>query len=590
MLDPKAHADWEIAQEAEKTMKTISQIGRDLGLEESELLPYGHYMGKVDFRKVLDRLADRPNGKYVDVTAITPTPLGEGKSTTTIGLVQGLGRRGKRASAAIRQPSGGPTMGVKGSAAGGGLSQCIPLTQYSLGFTGDINAVMNAHNLAMVALTSRMQHERNYDDEKLLSLSKMPRLNIDPTNVNMGWVMDFCCQELRNIITGIDGVNGKSDGFMMRSRFDIAVSSEVMAILAISRDLADMRRRMGKIIVAYDRAGKPVTTADLEVDGAMTAWMVEAINPNLIQTIEGQPVFVHAGPFANIAIGQSSVIADRVGLKLSDYHVTESGFGADIGYEKFWNLKCHYSGLAPDAAVVVATVRALKSHGGAPVPVPGRPLPREYSEENVGFVEAGCCNLLHHIESVKKSGVSPVVCINAFVTDTPAEIAKVRELCEAAGARVAVSRHWELGGEGALELADAVMDACNEKTEFRPLYSWDMPFKERIELVAREIYGADGVDFSGEAEAKLQKIQEREDADELGLCMVKTHLSLSDDPNLKGAPKGWRLKIRDVLIYGGAGFVVPVSGKITLMPGTGSNPAFRRVDVDTETGRVKGIF
>ncbi|MDE5879839.1 MAG: formate--tetrahydrofolate ligase [Desulfovibrio sp.] len=590
MLDPKGHADWEIAQEAEKTMKTISQIGRELGLEESELLPYGHYMGKVDFRKVLDRLADRPNGKYVDVTAITPTPLGEGKSTTTIGLVQGLGRRGRRASAAIRQPSGGPTMGVKGSAAGGGLSQCIPLTQYSLGFTGDINAVMNAHNLAMVALTSRMQHERNYDDEKLLSLSRMPRLNIDPTNVNMGWVMDFCCQELRNIITGIDGVNGKSDGFMMRSRFDIAVSSEVMAILAISRDLADMRRRMGKIIVAYDRAGKPVTTADLEVDGAMTAWMVEAINPNLIQTIEGQPVFVHAGPFANIAIGQSSVIADRVGLKLSEYHVTESGFGADIGYEKFWNLKCHYSGLAPDAAVVVATVRALKSHGGAPVPVPGRPLPREYSEENVGFVEAGCCNLLHHIESVKKSGVSPVVCINAFVTATPAEIAKVRELCEAAGARVALSRHWELGGEGSLELADAVVDACNDKTDFKPLYSWDMPFKERIELVAREIYGADGVDFSGEAESKLQKIQERDDAAELGLCMVKTHLSLSDDPNRKGAPKGWRLKIRDVLIYGGAGFVVPVSGKITLMPGTGSNPAFRRVDVDTETGRVKGIF
>ena len=385
-------------------------------------------------------------------------------------------------------------------------------------------------------------------------------------------------------------MNGKSDGYMMRSRFDIAVSSEVMAILAIAKDLADMRRRMGKIIVAYDRDGNPVTTADLEVDGAMTAWMVDALNPNLIQTIEGQPVFVHAGPFANIAIGQSSVIADRVGLKLSDYHVTESGFGADIGYEKFWNLKCHYSGLTPDAAVVVATVRALKSHGGAPVPVPGRPLPKEYSEENVGFVEAGCCNLLHHIESVKKSGVSPVVCINAFVTDTPAEIAKVRELCEAAGARVALSKHWEFGGEGALELADAVMDACNEKTEFKPLYSWDMPFRDRIELVAREIYGADGVDFSAEAESKLKKIQARDDANELGLCMVKTHLSLSDDPNRKGEPKDWRLKIRDVLIYGGAGFVVPVSGKITLMPGTGSNPSFRRVDVDTETGRVKGIF
>lgn len=589
-LDPKQHADWEIAQDAETRMKTVYQLGRDLGLLESELLPYGHVMGKIDYRSVLGRLGDRPNGKYIDVTAITPTPLGEGKSTTTIGLVQGLGRRGKRSSAAIRQPSGGPTMGVKGSAAGGGLSQCIPLTQYSLGFTGDINAVMNAHNLAMVALTSRMQHERNYDDEKLLKMSHMARLNIDPTNVNMGWVMDFCCQSLRNIIIGIDGVNGKSDGFMMRSRFDIAVSSEVMAILAVARDLKDLRERMGRIIVAYDRNGNPVTTADLEVDGAMTAWMVEAINPNLIQTIEGQPVLVHAGPFANIAIGQSSVIADRVGLKLSDYHVTESGFGADIGYEKFWNLKCHYSGLAPDAAVVVATIRALKSHGGAPVPVPGRPLPDEYRSGNVGFVEAGCCNLLHHIETVKKSGVSPVVCINAFVTDTKAEIAKVRELCEAAGARVALSTHWEHGGDGALELADAVLDACEEKTEFKPLYDWSMPFRERIELVAREVYGADGVDFSAEAAGKLDRIQQRDDAAELGLCMVKTHLSLSDNPNMKGAPKGWRLKIRDVLIYGGAGFVVPVSGSISLMPGTGSNPSFRRVDVDTDTGRVRGIF
>ena len=299
---------------------------------------------------------------------------------------------------------------------------------------------------------------------------------------------------------------------------------------------------------------------------------------------------IAAGPFANIAIGQSSVIADRIGLKLNEYHVTESGFGADIGYEKFWNLKCHYSGLTPDAAVVVATVRALKSHGGAPVPVPGRPLPEEYRTENVGFVEAGCCNLLHHIKTVKRSGVSPVVCINAFVTDTKAEIAKVRELCEAAGARVALSTHWEHGGEGALELADAVMDACNDKTEFKPLYSWDMPFKERIELVAREVYGADGVDFSAEASRKLADIQKRDDANELGLCMVKTHLSLSDDPGVKGAPKGWKLRIRDVLTFGGAGFVVPVSGSITLMPGTGSNPSFRRVDVDVDTGRVKGIF
>ena len=587
VLDPKKFADWEIAQDAETRMKTISRLGSELGLEDDELLPYGKFMGKVDDRAVLTRLASRPNGKYVDVTAITPTPLGEGKSTTTIGLVQGLAKRGKSASAAIRQPSGGPTMGVKGSAAGGGLSQCIPLTQYSLGFTGDINAVMNAHNLAMVALTSRMQHERNYDDETLLRLSGRKRLNIDPTNVSMGWVLDYCCQALRHIVIGM---GGRSDGFLMQSHFDIAVSSEVMAILAIARDLRDLRERMGRIIVAYDRAGVPVTTADLQVDGAMTAWMVEAAKPNLIQTIEGQPVFVHAGPFANIALGQSSVTADLVGLKLSDYHVTESGFGADIGYEKFWNLKCHYSGLAPDAAVVVATVRALKSHGGAPAPRPGRPLPAEYRKENVGFVEAGCCNLLHHIRTVKKSGVRPVVCINAFVGDTRAELAKIRELCEAEGARVAVSHHWERGGEGAQELADAVMDACRETPSFMPLYSWDTPFAERIDLVAREVYGADGVDYTPEAAAKLAAFQKRDDASRLGVCMVKTHLSLSDDPDRKGEPRGWRLRVRDVLLYGGAGFVVPVAGTVNLMPGTGSSPSFRRIDVDVDTGRVKGIF
>ena len=587
VLDPKKFADWEIAQDAETRMKTISRLGSELGLEDDELLPYGKFMGKVDDRAVLTRLASRPNGKYVDVTAITPTPLGEGKSTTTIGLVQGLAKRGKSASAAIRQPSGGPTTGVKGSAAGGGLSQCIPLTQYSLGFTGDINAVMNAHNLAMVALTSRMQHERNYDDETLLRLSGRKRLNIDPTNVSMGWVLDYCCQALRHIVIGM---GGRSDGFLMQSHFDIAVSSEVMAILAIARDLRDLRERMGRIIVAYDRAGVPVTTADLQVDGAMTAWMVEAAKPNLIQTIEGQPVFVHAGPFANIALGQSSVTADLVGLKLSDYHVTESGFGADIGYEKFWNLKCHYSGLAPDAAVVVATVRALKSHGGAPAPRPGRPLPDEYRKENVGFVEAGCCNLLHHIRTVKKSGVRPVVCINAFVGDTRAELAKIRELCEAEGARVAVSHHWERGGEGAQELADAVMDACRETPSFMPLYSWDTPFAERIDLVAREVYGADGVDYTPEAAAKLAAFQKRDDASRLGVCMVKTHLSLSDDPDRKGEPRGWHLRVRDVLLYGGAGFVVPVAGTVNLMPGTGSSPSFRRIDVDVDTGRVKGIF
>lgn len=589
-LDPTKNPDWKIAEEAESRMKTIHEIGNELGLTEEELLPQGHYFGKIDFRKVLERLKDRPNGKYIDVTAITPTPLGEGKSTSTMGLVQGLGKRGKKVTAAIRQPSGGPTMNIKGSAAGGGLSQCIPLTPFSLGLTGDINAIMNAHNLAMVALTSRMQHERNYTDEQLARLSKMDRLNVDPTNVEMGWIIDYCCQALRNIVIGMDGVNGKADGFMMKSKFGIAVSSEVMAILSVSTSLEDMRKRMGKIVVAYDKKGKPITTEDLEVAGAMTAWMVDALNPNLMQSLEGQPVIVHAGPFANIAIGQSSIIADQVGLKLSDYHVTESGFGADIGFEKFWNLKCRFSGLKPDCAVVVATIRALKCHGGAPVPVPGKPMPKEYEGENVDWVAKGCDNLIHHINNVRKAGISPVVCINAFYTDTDAEIAKVRELSEAAGAKVALSRHWEQGGEGALEFADAVVEACEEKTEFKFLYDLEMPVRERIELVAKEVYGADGVDFSGPATKSLDRIEKDPELSKLGLCMVKTHLSLSDNPALKGCPKGWRLQVRELLTYGGAGFIVPVAGTISLMPGTGSNPAFRRVDVDTETGKVKGLF
>ena len=589
-LDPTKHADWEIAQDAEKDMLTIYEIGDKLGLTKEELLPQGHYIAKIDFRRVLERLKDKPDGKYIDVTAITPTPLGEGKSTSSMGLVQGLGKLGKNVCAAIRQPSGGPTMNIKGSAAGGGLAQCIPLTPFSLGFTGDINAIMNAHNLAMVALTSRLQHERNYTDEQLERLSGMKRIDIDPTKVEMGWIMDFCCQSLRNIIIGIDGVNGKSDGFMMKSKFGIAVSSEVMAILAVAKDLKDMRERMGKIVVAYTKKGKPVTTEDLQVAGAMTAWMVEALNPSLMQTLEGQPVIVHAGPFANIAIGQSSIIADRVGLKLADYHVTESGFGADIGFEKFWNLKCRFSGLVPDCAVVVATIRALKCHGGAPVPVPGKPMPEEYNQENVEWVAKGCDNLIHHINTVRKAGISPVVCINAFYTDTDAEIAKVRELSEAAGARVALSRHWEQGGDGAIEFAETVIEACEEKTEFKLLYELDMPLKDRIALIAKEVYGADGVDYSAEANAALARIQADPELSKLGMCMVKTHLSLSDNPALKGVPTGWRLTIREVLTYGGAGFIVPVAGTISLMPGTGSNPAFRRVDVDVETGKVEGVF
>ncbi|MBU2548610.1 MAG: formate--tetrahydrofolate ligase, partial [Proteobacteria bacterium] len=370
----------------------------------------------------------------------------------------------------------------------------------------------------------------------------------------------------------------------------IAVSSEVMAILAVATDLKDMRERMGKIVVAYDKSGGPVTTKDLGCDGAMTAWMLEALNPNLMQTVEGQPVFVHAGPFANIAIGQSSIIADRVGLKLGDYHVTESGFGADIGFEKFWNLKCRFSGLKPHCAVVVSTIRALKCHGGAPIPIPGRPMPEEYGKENVGWVEKGCENLVHHINTVRKAGINPVVCINAFYTDTKNEIAVVRRIAEKAGARVAVSEHWLKGGEGALEFADAVVDACNDKTKFKFLYEMKTPLRQRIEKIAKTVYGASGVEYTAEAAKKAERLEKDPKAAEMGTCMVKTHLSLSDNPSIKGVPKGWKLYIRDILTYGGAGFIVPVAGAISLMPGTASDPAYKRVDVDTKSGKVKGLF
>ncbi|MDW7738585.1 MAG: formate--tetrahydrofolate ligase [Bacillota bacterium] len=585
-LDPTKHADWEIAEAAEAHMKQVYQLAEELKLEKEELLPHGHYVAKVDYKKVLERLKDKPDGKYIDVTAITPTPLGEGKSTSTMGLTQGMGKRGKNVIATIRQPSGGPTMNVKGSAAGGGLSQCIPLTPFSLGLTGDINAIMNAHNLAMVALTSRIQHEFNSTDA-FLERSGLKRLNIDPRNVEMKWIIDFCAQALRNIIIGL---GGRKDGFMMNSNFAIAVSSEVMAILAVAKDLKDMRERMAKIVVAYDKKGNPVTTGDLDVAGAMTAWMVEAINPNLLQTVEGQPVFVHAGPFANIAIGQSSIIADRVALKLGDYVITESGFAADIGFEKFWNLKCRMSGLTPYCAVIVATIRALKCHGGAPIPMPGQPLDPAYSQENVEWVEKGCENLIHHIKTVKKAGINPVVCLNHFYTDTDNEVKAVRRLAEEAGARVAVSKHWQYGGEGALEFADAVIDACNEPNEFKFLYELETPLRQRIELIAKEVYGADGVEYSAEALEKAKRMEADPEIQKMGTCMVKTHLSLTDNPLLKGVPKGWKLFVRDILTYGGAGFVVPVAGAISLMPGTAANPAYRRVDVDVDTGKVQGLF
>jgi formyltetrahydrofolate synthetase len=585
-LDATKMKDWQIAEAAEEGMKPVSQLAEEMGLKEDELIPMGRRLAKVDYQKAGARLTGNPTAKYIDVTAITPTPLGEGKTTTAVGLIEGLGKLKKRVVGAIRQPSGGPTFNIKGSAAGGGLAQCIPLTPFSIRLTGDIDSITNAHNLCMVALTSRMQHERNYDDARLAK-SKLTRIDIDPDRVQMKWAVDFCAQALRNIRIG---QGGKMDGFEMDSGFQITVSSEIMAILAVAKDLKDLRERMAKIVVAYDKKGNEVTTADLEVDGAMTAWMVDAINPNLLQTIEGQPVFVHAGPFANIAIGQSSIIADMIGTKLGDYHVTESGFGADIGFEKFWNLKCRMSGLEPDAVVIVATVRALKMHGGGPTVKPGIPLAEEYTSENLGLVEKGCQNLIAHIETVKKSGVTPVVCINSFYTDTKKEIVFIRKIAEKNGALVAVSEHWLKGGEGAVELAEAVIDACEKPNDFKFLYELDTPLRKRIELLAKEVYGADGVTYTDEALAKAKAMEADPASKTLGTCMVKTHLSLSHDPDLKGRPTGWKLPISDILIYKGAGFIVPVAGAIKLMPGTASNPAFRRIDVDTKTGKVQGLF
>jgi len=586
MLDPTKFKDWQIAEEAEKTLPGVENFREKMGLLPDEIIPYGK-TPKLDFIKIMNRLKDKPDGKYIEVTAITPTPLGEGKSTTSLGLIEGIGKLGKNVGGCLRQPSGGPTMNVKGTAAGGGNALLIPMTEFSLGLTGDINDIMNAHNLAMVALNARMQHERNYDDEKLASIG-LKRLDIDPERIELGWVLDFCAQGLRNIKIGLG--EGTSNGFEMDSKFGIAVGSELMAILSVARDLKDLRERIGKIIVAYNKKGEPVTTADLEVDGAMTAWMRNTINPTLCYTVEHQPCLVHAGPFANIAIGQSSIIGDRLALKLFDYHVTESGFAADIGFEKFWNVKCRLSGLKPHVSVVVATIRALKMHGGGPAVVAGRPLPAEYTEQNLELLEKGCANLFHHVGNVIKSGIKPVVCINKFYTDTDEEIALIKRLCAERGVRCALSEHWQYGGDGAIELAEAVIEACEEPPELHYLYDLEMPLRQRVEMIAKEVYGADGVDWAPLALEKAERFENDPYYADFCTMMVKTHLSLSHEPALKGVPKGWRLPIRDILVYGGAKFLCPMAGTISMMPGTGSNPAYRRVDVDTDTGKVSGLF
>jgi methylenetetrahydrofolate dehydrogenase (NADP+)/methenyltetrahydrofolate cyclohydrolase/formyltetrahydrofolate synthetase len=579
-------ADWQISEAAEKNMPTPEEWREKMGLQKDELISYGR-LARLDFMKIMKRLEKKRDGKYIEVTAITPTPLGEGKSTTSCGLMEGMGKIGLNVGGALRQPSGGPSMNIKGTAAGGGNSLLIPMTEFSLGLTGDINDIMNAHNLAMVALTARMQHERNYNDEQLRRLTKMKRLNIDPTRVEMGWIIDYCAQALRNIVIGL---GGRMDGFTMQSKFGIAVSSELMAILSIITDLADLRKRMGEITVAFDKSGKPVLTKDLQVDGAMTAWMRNTINPTLMCTAEYQPCMVHAGPFANIAVGQSSIIADRIGLKVFDYHVTESGFGADIGFEKFWNVKCRYSGLKPHVSVLTSTIRALKMHGGGPKVVAGLALDPAYQKENLKLLEAGIPNMVHHINTIRKAGINPVVCINCFHTDTKNEIAMVRKYAEKAGARCAVSTHWADGGDGAVELAEAVKEACGEKNSFKFLYPLNTKLRARVEKIAKVVYGAKGVSWTPDAEAKAKMLENDPKYDDYATMMVKTHLSLTHDPALKGVPKNWTLPIRDVLIYSGAKFLCPCAGTISLMPGTSSNPAFRRVDVNTKTGKVKGLF
>ncbi len=589
--DPTKQEDWQISEIAEEDLDFNAQCDK-IGILPEERIPYGRKIGKVDYMAIKERLKDKPQGYYIDVTAIVPTPLGEGKTTCSMGLIEGLGKRGVNVGGAIRQPSGGPSMNIKGSAAGGGISQLIPLTDFTLGLTGDINAVMIANNLAMVAVTSRLQHENNYDDEQLARIP-LKRLNIDSRRVEFKWCFDLCAQALRNIVIGR---GSKMDGYMMDSSFTIAVASEVMAVLSMFSDLPDLRKRLGEITVAYDKKGNPVTTEDLECAGAMTAWMVKSINPTLMATVEYQPVLVHAGPFGNIAVAQSSIVADQIGLKLFDYHVTESGFGADLGFEKFWNIKCRASGLIPNVAVITTTVRGLKHHGvnaGALPCPPGKPIPKEYftsTPQTMAWLEDGLKLMVHCINIVKKAGIKPVICINRFHTDTDEEVKMIQRAAEAEGVRAPVSEHWRYGGDGALDYADAVIDACKEKVDFKLLYPTEMPLRQRIETIAREVYGADGVVYTPEAEAKAKKFEADPQFSDYHTMMVKTHLSLTHDPKIKGVPKDWNLAVRDFLLYSGAKYICPCTGTISLMPGTSSNPAFRKVDVNVKTGKPTGLF
>ncbi len=575
-------SDIEIAQEAR--LEHISDIAARLGIPQDRVEPYGSFKAKIDWRLLRSPDAPSPRAKYVDVTAISPTPLGEGKTTTTIGLTQGLGVIGRKAVACLRQPSMGPTFGIKGGAAGGGYSQVVPMEDINLHLTGDIHAVSAAHNLCAAAVDARLYHESRWGDAYFEKLG-LTKLRADPYRVAIGRVIDMNDRVLRHVVTGMGSLE---DGPMRQSRFDIAVASEVMAILALATDLADLRARLGRMVVAYDTKGKPLTADDFGVAGAMAALLRESLKPNLLQTLEGQGAFVHAGPFANIAHGNSSVVADQIAVRYADYVVTESGFGADMGMEKFFDIKCRVSGLRPDAVVVVATVRALKSHGGGPAVVPGKPIPREYAEENLELLRKGLANLRAHLGIAAKFGVPAVVAINAFPTDTPAEWDLVRETALAAGAADAVvARNWADGGEGAADLARAVEAACGLPSNFSFLYPLGLPLRAKIEKLAVEVYGADGVDYAPEAAAELDRLEENGFGG-LPICTAKTQYSLSHDPALKGVPAGYRLPIREVRLSAGAGFVYPLCGDMTTMPGLPSKPAFMGIDVDAD-GRITGL-
>jgi len=567
-------SDLEIAQAAK--MKPILEIAEEMGLKEEELDLYGNLYGRYKAKvslSVLDRLKDKPNGKYITVTAITPTPLGEGKTVTNVGLAMALNKIGKNAINTLREPSMGPVFGIKGGAAGGGYSQVVPMEDINLHFTGDIHAVGAANNLLAAFLDTH--------------LLKGNKLNIDPLTITWNRVVDISDRALREIVVGL---GGRANGIPRQTGYDITVASEVMAILSLSLNLFDLRERLGKIIVANTYDKKIVTAEDLKCAGAMAVLLKEALKPNLIQTLENTPCFMHTGPFANIAHGNNSILEDKIALKLADYVVTESGFGADCGAEKLFDIKCRQGNLAPNAVVLTCSVRALKMHGGGITLTPGHKVDKEaMGKENVEAVEKGCENLEKQIENLKLFGIPVVVAINKFDTDTKNEIEAVKEKAKNAGAEKAViSEVWAKGGEGGAELAEAVVEACEKKNGFHFLYPLDIPIKEKIETIATKVYGADGVEYSSLAERKI-KLFTQWGLDKLPICMAKTHLSLSHDPNLKGRPRGFKVPIRDVRPSAGAGFLYPLCGEMRTMPGLPSHPAGMDVDIDEE-GKTVGLF